>query len=256
MAVPGAGLGGLADGQWKTSRVLLEATAWQTLRSIDGLFQLRLTYPAQRSGGRPLPVDRVRLRFVEDETFRDEREADRVERGLIRLDFADPTEAPTSPQPGAPYALYARALLDKVYPNSVPRPAEVLAPGQGLSAFEVAGEREPVSLSMYAYRDVHGVAVTPTDLVRSSSPGDIIPAATVSVAPVGVLDKRWAFSYDARYGANPWVLLDPTAQDVPAGTSRQFWVTVNVPPWAGFGLNLLAAQRRSIVRLRLVIGRA
>lgn len=215
-------LAGLADETWKESSAYLEASPWQTLRAIDGVFAFQLTYPEQLAVGRPLPIDWIALRFVSVEEFERLREADRVARGLRRSDYVE--SRTWERRPGDPaFVVYQRDKLERIFPNSVPQRSEMV---RRLTALEVAGEAEPVSFAIYALQDLAKVALTVTDL---RGRGSVIPREQISVQRVAVLDKRWGFSTDGLYGQNPWVLFDWEPSDQPAGTSRQAWLTIRIP---------------------------
>ncbi len=213
---------GLADNAWKETSAYLEASPWQTLRAIDGWFEFQLTYPDQLGDYQPLPIDRIELRFVAADEFERLREADRAARTLTRRDYVESrtwTARPGDP----PFVLYARNRLQRIFPNSVPERSERV---HALEVAEVAGEAEPVSFAIYALQDLEAVQVHVSDL---RGPGGTIGQDRIHVQRVGVVDKRWAYSTDGYYGANPWILLDGTPFAQRAGTSQQLWITIQTP---------------------------
>jgi hypothetical protein len=213
---------GLDSGEWATTSIYLEATPWQTLRSIDGYFEFRMYYPRQEGAWQPLPLDTITLSFLDDAEFDTQREADRAARTLERSDYEEHRSLDPSDYDGE-YVVYTRNYLDKIYPNSVPDPSEITST---LSAFEVAGEREPLTFALYAFSDLEGVTVAASDL---TGPSGVIGADRVQVDLVEALDKRWMYAFDRYYGANPWYLGGNRPFDVDAGTSRQVWITIDVP---------------------------
>lgn len=253
---PIAGLAGLADDAWKDTSVFLEASPWQTLRAIDGTFQFVLAYPRQLSGGRPLPLDRVVLRFPPEAAFHQLRDAERAERGLVRVAFEEARAPDFADREDLGYVVYVRPVLEKVFPNSVPSRDEVRAAAVGLRLVEVPGEREPGAVSVYALDALRGLTARVTDLT-SGDGASAIPAERIALHRVGVLDKRWAFGYDAKYGPNPWVLLDAEPFDAPPGTSVQFWLTVHVPagtPSGRYtGAVVVSAEGRSPAEVPLAV---
>ncbi|MFN2115523.1 MAG: LamG-like jellyroll fold domain-containing protein, partial [Anaerolineae bacterium] len=220
---------GLDTGEWSRSSVFIESNPWQTLRAIDGYFEFRIYYPRQEGAWQPLPIDEIRLRFVEPEEFDAERDADRAARTLERSDYVASHTLDPADYGGAEFVTFARNYLDKIYPSTVPEPSEI---GRPLTTFEVPGEREPVSLGIYAFDDLDAVNVSVTDL--SGATGRI-QSTNVAIELVEAIDKRWMYGYDPYYGVNPWYLSPNRPFSVPPGTSRQLWLTIDVPQDARAG---------------------
>ncbi|MBC8101929.1 MAG: hypothetical protein H7Z41_04995 [Cytophagales bacterium] len=157
-------------------------------------------------------------------------------------------------QSAQPYVVYVRPPFQSIRPDSTPSVKELGAlPRLDLTA--CAGETEPVTFSVFSATDLRNATVKVTGPFVSESKQSQIPAAAISVhvvrlgdgspaatsadsadstdasAPVPeVLMKDDRESLMVAGGGPPAVRLagDPST-DVPAGTSKQFWVTVRVP---------------------------
>ncbi len=132
----------------------------------------------------------------------------------------------------AGYVVFRRHYLELVFPNSVPRPDEL---GTSLAVRGTPGERVPVSFSLRALRDLGEIQVSATDLV---SGGGRIDSARVSVQPVKCLvrggQSRWGPYADGNM-LRPVFVEETDRTEIPADTTRQFWVTVRIPPEAPAG---------------------
>ncbi|MCK4658304.1 MAG: hypothetical protein KAV82_02175 [Phycisphaerae bacterium] len=221
-------MAGLDDDAWKQTSLFVEANPWQTLRSIDGFFEFYIHYPNQETSGDPFPIDSITVRFIGDSRFHTLRELDRAERTFVRSDYVE--ENTLDPAEYGSYMVYSRNYLEKIYPNTVPEPDEI-APR--LSTFEIAGECEPVTFSIYSFDDPIQVGVEPGDLIGWDG---AIAASNIRVDAVFPADKRWEWSANKYYGIQPWYLDAPETVVVPAGTSRQFWVTIDVPEKTSAGI--------------------
>eukprot|EP00727_Mastigamoeba_balamuthi_P008178 m51a1_g3981 hypothetical protein (637) ;mRNA; r:442307-448661 len=179
--------------QWTTDMIPLPASPFQILRADEsGFIVLRITNRGQRARKAGLPVDRVTITFVEEETFTKQLEQERASRGLIRVGWSgseqDPGITPSRPTPTSPFVLFGgRSYLEKVYSNSTPQARDRFA-GSGLvlEVEEVAGEVEPVSVCLYAFDEVVSVSASGS----ISTPG----VATVTVREVVEQDRRWVYA--------------------------------------------------------------
>lgn len=138
------------------------------------------------------------------------------------------------------YQIFTRPVFAPMPAGSRPAPAEVFRLGPRLEISACADETEPVTFGVYAVKALTGATVKvspfvsetgsnrlPADAVSvhivkplrpPSSPGEAVPELLVK-------DDRADLS-----GAAPDVRLtgDPVT-DIPAGTVKQFWVTVRIP---------------------------
>lgn len=145
----------------------------------------------------------------------------------------------------APYAIYARAPFDTIEPNSTPAPAEVqVAPK--LRIFACAEEIEPTTFAVYAGKELKEATVTVASEFLSESKQSRLPRTAIDIHVVAPLDRRSSPSAGSADEIVSELLLkddrtpligplpavrtygDPRTH-IPAGTSKQFWVTVRVP---------------------------
>ena len=137
-------------------------------------------------------------------------------------------------QAGIPYAVYARSPFDTVFAESVPAASEIKG-APTLSIMACPGQREPITFSIYAAKELKNATVTVNPTLQSDF-GLKLPVSAVDVRVVRVGESPVApelLMKDDRQslsGISPTVRLigDPTT-DIPAGTSKRFWVTVTVP---------------------------
>jgi hypothetical protein len=127
------------------------------------------------------------------------------------------------------YVPFVRNYLDLMPPTYTPSQAEIDAK---LATFCSLGEYEPLSIGIYALRDLKNVRALPTDL--KTQPGAIIPANAVDVRSVRLLYKRSHYSMNDRMLVPTFLEKKPIAE-VPKGQSRQFWLTIHVPANAQAG---------------------
>jgi len=134
------------------------------------------------------------------------------------------------------WLVYHRDRNFEVLPNSKPVPDEALGV---LKITATPGEIESQSFSVYALRDLAGLAVEPK-VAGASGAGAWLAAATivedVLFHPVQYQPKEarnWPTLSYLRYP----IFIRPAAKyPVPQGTSRLYWVTITVPPEAPSGL--------------------
>lgn len=141
-----------------------------------------------------------------------------------------------------PYAVYARPPFQSILPESTPAPAEAQAPPK-LRIFVCAEETEPVTLAVYAGKDLKDATLKVTADLVSESKQSRLPRTAFDIHVVKALAKKGAATAGgvtpellikddavALSGPAPVVRLtgDPRT-DIPAGTSKQFWVTLRVP---------------------------
>lgn len=105
----------------------------------------------------------------------------------------------------------------------------------GLRAFVAGGQKEPVTVNVYALRDLKAVSTKPLDLTGPG--GATIPAARWDVRLVRYLNKRLNYSSDRYYADIPTYLEKagaPTA--IAADTSARFWMILDTPVGAQPGV--------------------
>ena len=134
-----------------------------------------------------------------------------------------PAYHPTPQEAEAGYVLFARHWLDVVFPVSRPRPGET---PPLLQAFAAPGEYEPLTLSVYALRELKDASVSVTDLTCGKSS---IPAANTTVYPLRCLNKRVTYSSKDYVADMPVLLENRASVTLKAGESKRFWLDVRVP---------------------------
>lgn len=230
--------------EWITEKIFIEKSYFQAMRHIlddstvpeTYYFEFRLVHATQSAGvqvAESIPIDSITLRFLEPDDFNSERETDRAARGLTRTEATVGTAYGTSE-----YVVYAPHYLKKVYAKSAPETEEILGEEDALTAFEIAGEREPVTFVVHAAEDLQDVWVEVSDLVvPGSSPAQSISADDISVHRIAFLDWRWWYANYAWYGRQPVFLDDNDPVDVNRVDTwnQQYWLTVNVPADAAAG---------------------
>ncbi|RLE31206.1 hypothetical protein DRJ54_00980 [Candidatus Acetothermia bacterium] len=122
------------------------------------------------------------------------------------------------------YVVYAKSWLEHVLPDTLPDEGEIT---EGLWTFATPGEYEPLSFSIFARRDLENVQVRVGRLVGESA---IIPEEELDLRVVRVMEKR----RHSRAGPEetelvPEILDYNSPQNIPAGTSKQYWLIVHVP---------------------------
>ena len=194
--------------------------------------------------------------------------------------IADQPLAPSYPLAGEQaekgYLLYSTLPFTVKTHEDLPEPREV---GRTLSVFAAPGEYEPASLSIYAARDLTGVEVRAGDLRDGN--GNVIPGEAIDIRVVKVwyqggaeqefgevvlvpelllkddglieADTRnrrnilhFADTFPCGFSETPTrVPADGPALapvNVPAGTAKEFWLTVHVPEVASPGVYTTTVQ--------------
>ncbi|MBM4087543.1 MAG: hypothetical protein FJ272_22360, partial [Planctomycetes bacterium] len=155
----------------------------------------------------------------------------------IRYLSPNPPPTPTAADTARGYVPFARNYLDLIPPTYAPSQDEVgevkrVRELPILAAFCSLGEYEPLSLGLYALRDLKNVHAVVSDLKAPS--GATIPSSAVDVRTVRYLYKRSHYSMGDRMLVPTHLEKKPLAE-VPKGQSRQFWLTVHVPSNAAPG---------------------
>jgi hypothetical protein len=135
------------------------------------------------------------------------------------------------------WLVYRRDRNFEVFPNSRPAPGERL---DQLTITVTPGESESQPFSVYALRDTRGLLAKAVD---TKIGGSDVHVEDVLFHPVQYPVSRTRGRDEVR-GANartfvryPVFLQPPSAHDVPAQSSRLYWVTVSAPPAAKPGLH-------------------
>ncbi len=156
--------------------------------------------------------------------------------------YAPALSARLKKQTTQPYALYIRPPFQSIRPESAPSPQE-LAALLRLEMTACAGETEPVTFSVFSAVDLKNATIKAVGPFRSESGQSELPLTAINLhvirlgdgkprtdptAPVAELLMK--DDQESLEGDLPAVRLtgDPLTT-IPAGTSKQFWVTVTVP---------------------------
>ncbi len=164
----------------------------------------------------------------------------RAERDIFFLTDAElPNwkERPAAPNPpldltpaekGNGYVVFAADPGERITPGFVPARAAV---GRPLTAFATPGESEPATFGISATKDLGSVAVELSDLAGEKG-GQRIPRSTVSVGVVRCRPRRvTGEGPKGEYEVVPDT-IEPAAGRVcrvPAGQTKQWWLTLRVP---------------------------
>ena len=133
------------------------------------------------------------------------------------------------------YVPFVPHWLTNVYPNSMPRPADLK---RLLGCFACPGEYEPMAVALRSLEALKAVSCTVTDL---TGPGRI-PASAIDVRTVRCWQQRLGSSWSTEWRVMPELLEAKPSVDVPAETAQQFWLTVRIPDDAEPGVYKGAAK--------------
>ncbi|KPL00197.1 MAG: hypothetical protein AMK75_05825, partial [Planctomycetes bacterium SM23_65] len=138
--------------------------------------------------------------------------------------------------------LFHREPVDEVYPDTVPSPDERTSK---LAAFGPPGEIETFTVSLFAVKNVEDARIELSDFAGPG--GKVIPATRADVRVVNCTCEMTAREShgDWSYIPKPRWLVKRDAVDVPANTSRRFWVNVDIPPDTPAGKYVARATVRS-----------
>lgn len=154
---------------------------------------------------------------------------DTVPEGMTRIVHVSPRPAAAAVPGAAGYVVFSRPWLDLVFPDTVPAADEVTTE---LHAAAARGEYEPVTFAVHAARDLGACKVSVEDLRDGAK---TIGKGNVAVSSVALRNLRTAYN-GTRYMLVPAMLDDSSAVTVPAGQTRQVWLTLHVPAAAAPGL--------------------
>jgi hypothetical protein len=121
------------------------------------------------------------------------------------------------------YVIYNKNYLESVYPRTTPQSTEVT---DKLSIFSAAGEYEPITFTIFAFKKMTDVSVTVSDLKGPA--GSVIKASNVDVRSVRCWPRR-IWHQRGEYIQAPWFLEKRPKIDINMGSSKRYWMTVWVP---------------------------
>ncbi len=146
--------------------------------------------------------------------------------GETWLDFHDdtPRPKPSEAQQQDGFIPFRRSVLERIYSTSWPQPGQEV----GTVDLQAArGEYEAAQVGVYALRDLKQLQVTVSDLEDGAH--HVIPSASIVVRMERYYGVRLSIRVKDRFGVVPKTLEVAVPIDVPAGTTRPYWITVHVP---------------------------
>ena len=130
------------------------------------------------------------------------------------------------------FVLFNRDPVEEVYPDTVPAVEEC---GKAFAAFGARGDIQSFAPAIYALRNLEDAALSVGDFAGPA--GAKIAKERVDVRVVNCMYRMTSEQShgDWRYVIMPWYLVKRDAVKVAAGTSRRWWVNVDVPADAAPG---------------------
>lgn len=122
------------------------------------------------------------------------------------------------------FVVFQRSTLKRVSARSTPLAGEAPPKLRLEAAWD---EREPVQVGVHALRDLRAVTVVASPL--EDAKGHAIPASAIDLRQVRFYSLKLSLRVNDRFGVVPKTLEPAVPIDVPAGTTRPFWITVHVP---------------------------
>ncbi len=175
---------------------------------------------------------------------RDEFPSRAVERPLPEMLGAAPV---TAEDEANGYVLFAPRIEDTVYFSSMPTPEQLRL---RLDTFVSRGEVRSLTLAIRPFVDLGRTVLSVSDLVGD---GAVLPSDCVTVSVVRHLPTRGLGSL--MYRITPRYLEPAQEVSLPAGLTRQVWLTVRVPVDAPAGRYhgrlLLRAEGRKLIEMPL-----
>ena len=121
--------------------------------------------------------------------------------------------------------VFVTSYLQRCSTSTEPRPGQLK---DKISIFAAQGEYEPATVSVRAKTELKGVSVTLINDLASKT-GEKIPKSAVDIRLVDPFEERTKKKVES-------YLLPQKTVDIPAKTTRRFWITVKVPADAKPGL--------------------
>ncbi len=126
------------------------------------------------------------------------------------------------------YVQFTRDYMEDVYYDEVPLPEEI---GGAIRGAAFAGEKEPLTFSIYPRKDLGEVTISVSDLVGPATIGaDAISVGYVSNRIARVTDDGTV------YTISPRLVMPKNSVVIDKQTTRRFWLTVTVPRDAAPGV--------------------
>ena len=148
------------------------------------------------------------------------------------------------------YVAFVPHWMANVYPNSVPRPADLTRP---LGCFACPGEYEPMAVALRALKDLDGVTCAVSDLDGPEH----MPATAVQVRSVTCWPQRLGSSWSSEWRVMPELLEVRDSVQVPKDVTQEFWLILHVPedakPGVYAGVVTLAATNGGTLEIPMTI---
>ena len=145
--------------------------------------------------------------------------------GLAGLALPRPAPCRENVTSASPAVVFVTHYLERGDFATTPRPEQVQ---DGIRVLAAPGEYEPATFCVRASRELKAVAVQLTDDLQGAN-GERISRAAVDIRLVDPFEEWTGKKME-------YFLLKRQAVDIPANTTRRFWVTIRVPADAGPGL--------------------
>jgi hypothetical protein len=169
-------------------------------------------------GARFLEWVRNKRRFYFDNAFK----------RVLHRPSGDPLQ-PSAEETARGHLLFPRDPMEDLYYNDTPRKGES---GQPLTGDGFPGEAEAVTLGVTPLRDLGRGKLTASAL---AGPAGTIPASAIEIGYVSYRISR-VTGDGSVYQITPRLVIPRNTVEMPAGITRQFWMTVHIPESAGAGL--------------------
>jgi hypothetical protein len=129
------------------------------------------------------------------------------------------------------YLVHHRHWAEVVYPHTVPIAQEI---NPTLRAFATPGEYEPLTFTVYPFRDFAGAQVEVSDLKSTTT---VIPAGSVEIRRARYMRARpnYTVLMQYRWVPDPLMPYDPN-EPLTAKRNARFWLTVRIPEDAKPGM--------------------
>lgn len=136
------------------------------------------------------------------------------------------------------FVLFNRGLTEEVYPDSVPDPMEL---NETFAVAGTPGEIESFTPAVFAYRDLKDVKLEIGEFTGPN--GAKIGRDRLDLRTVNCVYRMTGQQShgDWRWMVVPWHLVKRPSVDIPAQTSRRWWLNVQIPAEAPAGVYKAAA---------------
>lgn len=128
--------------------------------------------------------------------------------------------------------LFKRPWMEHVFANVKPLPTD--EPNPALTAKACPGEQEPMTLSLYALKNIASAKLVFDKPIKNASGAEIAPEA-FKVHVIRCFDKRPTYQSRTYYAQIPVLLENLSETQIPAEESKTFWIEASIPADAKAG---------------------